>query len=413
MDYKTILESVSSDSPFEFIHDGPIKRGATQTHSFKIPDTITDIKVIYIIYSQKGTPVIISELNDNAITLTEADTFKFKANVETTVQLKVCSSTNGYTLSPIFNIDVEQGLDDMPKTYDDDFYAIEVSVIGQNIRAVSYLSEAINNTYLRCKFKFDNTWAGKQKVVYFKDEYNHLIKTSLAYDWCLIPAEILMNPGIINVGVYSDVSRSTIWSNNIVVSMISISKHDATECDSPQPATATRAGLVKLFDDVNGQSIEGAVTQRCVAAQLARQNEQIDANTTFINTLEETIMTLRTTLEEFDTRLTNLNSDLQNEKTIRDKADKDLNTTLSNLEKLIPEDLSGKLSDLEKRIQDEVNSREKADNTHSIDIENLKNNLKIEASLRASTDDILKTKVENQFKVINDIRQRIEKLENK
>lgn len=215
MDYKKRLEGVYTDNSFAFFHDGPIVRGSTQVHSFRIPNDITNIREVFVTYNQRET-VYTSEVIDNKVTLSEVDTFKFKANEETTVQLKIATETE-YIVSPIFYIEVEKGLDELQKTYDDDFYAIDITVNKQSIRALSYLPEAVNDTYLKCKFTFDSTWNGKQKIVYFKDEFNHLIKTSLSYNWCLIPTIILSNPGIINIGVYSDVSRSTIWSNDINV----------------------------------------------------------------------------------------------------------------------------------------------------------------------------------------------------
>ena len=155
MDYKKRLEGVYTDNSFAFFHDGPIVRGSTQVHSFRIPNDITNIREVFVTYNQRET-VYTSEVINNKVTLSEADTFKFKANEETTVQLKIATETD-YIVSPIFYIEVEKGLDELQKTYDDDFYAIDITVNKQSIRALPYSLEAINDTYLKCKFTFDST----------------------------------------------------------------------------------------------------------------------------------------------------------------------------------------------------------------------------------------------------------------
>lgn len=407
MDYKKRLEGVCTDNSFAFFHDGPIVRGSTQVHSFRIPNDITNIREVFVTYNQRET-VYASEVIDNKITLSEADTFKFKANEETAVQLKITTETE-YIVSPIFYIEVEKGLDELQKTYDDDFYTIDITVNKQSIRALPYSLEAISDTSLKCKFTFDSTWNGKQKIVYFKDEFNHLIKTSLSYNWCLIPTIILSNPGIINIGVYSDVSRSTIWSNdiNVAAGLLHLPGIDsgATECESNR--------LERLL---NGEINRATTRENEIETQLTTGlNEEIrrakEAEETISNNL---VIESNRAIEAERVLTDNLNAEISRAEEAKQLLTTNLNTEISRAkeaEKLLTDNLNAEVqrstvkdnelttglnSEIERatHAESDLSSKLEAEKTERISSDNaLSSRISIEITDRKNADDVLDKKV--------------------
>lgn len=215
MNYNSWLEGIKTNDAYEFFHNGPIVRGTNQEHSFKLPTTIR-AKSIKVTYKQGKDIILIKDLDINSLKLelTEIDTFKFKLNKETGVQLKIITEDNKIITSDKFNINVEDSLYDLQLTNNENLFAIECIVNKFEIKAQEFFkyASAIN---LKCKFTFDENWASFSPKAFFNDDYGHYFEVGLENGACEIPYKILQNPGLIHVGLYNKQSRSTVWSNPI------------------------------------------------------------------------------------------------------------------------------------------------------------------------------------------------------
>ena len=215
MDYTSWLEGIKTNDTYEFFHNGPIVRGTNQEHSFKLPTTVK-AKSIKVTYKQGRNIILIKDLDINSLKLelTEVDTFKFKPNKETKIQLKIITEEGKIVTSDKFSINVEDSLYDLQLTNNEDLFAIECTVNKFGIKAQEFFKYA-SATNLKCNFIFDGNWASLLPNVYFKDEYNHYFEVSLKDGVCNIPDKILEKPGLIHVGLRNKSVRSTVWSNPI------------------------------------------------------------------------------------------------------------------------------------------------------------------------------------------------------
>lgn len=217
MDYKTWLSGTKSQDIYEFYHDGPIIRGTSQEHSFKLPSYVNPSK-ISVAYKQGRNLILKKDIEIGSsliysVELSEVDTLKFKAGKETKVQLKI-ETEDSLLVSDKFNIQVENSVDDAQITINDEIYAIEAQVNKCQVKAYDYFN-LVNGIDLKCKFNLDGNWKDFEARAYFNDSYNHLYAVTLKDCICDIPEDILEKPGIIHVGLYNKPLRSTIWSNPI------------------------------------------------------------------------------------------------------------------------------------------------------------------------------------------------------
>ncbi len=214
MDVKTWLAGCKDQDIYEFYHDGPIVRGTIQKHSFKLPSYVEPTEII-IAYKQRNKLVLSKELDVDtlSIELSEQDTFKFKAGLEVSVQLKI-ETTDSLLVSDKFNIKVEDSVYDIPVAISKETYAIEVMTNKNKVYAQDFF-DMVSGEDLNCKVSLDGYWKSFVPKVYFNDSYNHLCEAELIEGVCKIPDEIIAKPGLIHIGLYNENTRNTIWSNPI------------------------------------------------------------------------------------------------------------------------------------------------------------------------------------------------------
>lgn len=241
MNYNSWLGGTKSEDIYEFYHNGPIIRGTNQEHSFKLPTTI-NAKSIKVTYKQEKDIILIKDLDINSLklNLTEVDTFKFKANKDTEVQLKVITEDDKIVTSDKFSIIVEDSLYDLQLTNNENLFAIECIVNKFGIKAQEFFKYT-SATNLKCKFTFDENWASFSPKAFFNDEYGHYFEVSIDNGECEIPYKILENPGLIHVGLYNKLSRSTVWSNPIRLqaSCTFVPNNETVEPITPSKDTTT------------------------------------------------------------------------------------------------------------------------------------------------------------------------------
>ena len=217
-----------------------IIKGSTNVHSFTLPYTSIDIESVLVSYKQDGEIILrkyfeysndelsLEDTEDNFVIISykisENESYLFKDDSYVDVQLKLVLSPSSESesevvTSEIYKCKVIPVLDDT-RLLDTDFeYAFRVDIDDQDVSIFNYVNLVSNNIY-KCLFNFDNI-KDISYVAVFKDEYGHFSEINIANNECVIPSEILENPGLIYVGVKYEVSSEdyepTIWSSGIRV----------------------------------------------------------------------------------------------------------------------------------------------------------------------------------------------------
>lgn len=285
--YKQLLSGGSTSDMSLFCNnksDDLIIIGGTREQTFNLPFNYKLIDKLELLYNQDNTTVLRKNLNDLTVSkidpslvyfmLSEADTFLFKEG-EIVVQLKARLKDGEIIVSDILHLNAINAIDNSLMS-GNQLIALRISVNDRDVVVNSYtdlISEISSNklscTY-KCKFLFDSSWDNFDKVVLFKDEYNHLVQMDIINDECYIPFVVLQNPGNIYVGISGSTNDRMIDSEGkehiISFNKVTTWSNSVRVISSPHYDIATKyfngdSDIIKDYKNDGLMSIDVAVTQ--------------------------------------------------------------------------------------------------------------------------------------------------------
>lgn len=186
--------------------------GGTRQQTFNLPFDYNLIKKLMIVYVQDDKIVIkktmkdlIKSMFDESLiycTLTEAETFKFKEG-RIQSQMKVLLEDGSVLVSDIFHIKAVKTIDNEYFSTSSDELCVLTADVKSNKVKLFEIGDLVTGSddYYTCRFNFDSTWDLFYKIVLFKDRYNNVVAKYLDKDECIIPANIIRYPGLLNIGV--------------------------------------------------------------------------------------------------------------------------------------------------------------------------------------------------------------------